>query len=81
MDFISYIWGEDKKNNYLEALKRNAMKHFGDKTVEEFLSGLVHKKIIGVVCKQKGIASGMTVNEAVYSARYNEGKRFWLVEI
>lgn len=64
LDFISYIWGEDKKSNHLEALKRNAMKYFGHKTVEEFLSGLVHKKIVGVVCKQKGIASGMTVNEA-----------------
>lgn len=34
------------------------------KTVEEFLSGLVHKKIASVICRKKGISVGMTVGQA-----------------
>ena len=33
------------------------------KTVEEFLSGLVHKKIAAVICRLNGISSGMTVGQ------------------
>ena len=34
------------------------------KTAEEFLSGMVHKKIAAVVCRQNGIAQGVTVGQA-----------------
>ncbi|MDE7478870.1 MAG: NAD(P)/FAD-dependent oxidoreductase, partial [Lachnospiraceae bacterium] len=40
-----------------------SIEDFSYKTVEEFLSGMVHKKIAAVVCKQNGIASGATVGQ------------------
>lgn len=64
MNFISYIFGENGEDNNCKALKKSAMEQFSHKTVEAFLSGLVHKKIAGVVCKQNGIASGITVHQA-----------------
>lgn len=64
IDFISYTFGENEKDDNCKALEKNAMEHFSHKTVEAFLSGLVHKKIAGVVCKQNGVTSGMTVHQA-----------------
>jgi flavoprotein, HI0933 family len=74
LDFISYIFDKnnlcenkkdrDKIDCVCKNLTNNAIKHFFHKTVEEYLSGLVHKKIATVVCKQNGIASCMTVNQA-----------------
>lgn len=34
------------------------------KTAEEFLSGMVHKKVAAVVCRQNGVAQGATVGQA-----------------
>jgi len=64
IDFISYIFENDEADNICKTLKNSAVEHFSDKTIEAFLSGLVHKKIAAVVCRQNGIASGMTVNAA-----------------
>lgn len=36
---------------------------FSHKTAEEFLAGMVHKKIAAVVCKQNGITPGTTVGQ------------------
>lgn len=55
LDFISYFFGAGGVEN---------TKSFSNKTVEEYLSGLVHKKIAAVVCRQNGIASGVTVGQA-----------------
>lgn len=33
------------------------------KTVEEFLSGLVHKKVAAAVCRQKAVSAGVTVGQ------------------
>lgn len=75
LDFISFIWRADTLNtNTLNADAMNTdifwadglghAKCFLDKTVEEYLSGLVHKKIAAVVCKRNGIAPGETVGQA-----------------
>jgi len=37
---------------------------FSYKTAEEFLSGMVHKKVAAVVCRQNGIASGVTIGQS-----------------
>lgn len=63
IDFISYIFDDDT-DNICNVLKNSAKEYFSYKTVEEFLSGVVHKKIAGVVCKQNGIGLGMTVRQA-----------------
>lgn len=34
------------------------------KTVEAFLSGFVHKKLSALICRQEGVASGVTVGQA-----------------
>ena len=59
MDFISYIW-----NAGLVRTELMCTECFLDKTVEEYLSGMVHKKIAAVVCKRNGIAPGGTVGQA-----------------
>ncbi len=61
LDFISYIFGTSGVENHVVS---NDMKRCRDKTVEEFVSGLVHKKIASVVCKQNAIASDVTVGQA-----------------
>lgn len=61
INFISYI-AEDSSGIFDEVID-NHMKKFSYKTVEEFLAGMVHKKVAAVVCKQNGIASGMTVGQ------------------
>ncbi|MDE7323614.1 MAG: aminoacetone oxidase family FAD-binding enzyme [Lachnospiraceae bacterium] len=37
--------------------------HFYYKPVQEFLSGLVHKKVAALICKKKGIPVGVTVGQ------------------
>lgn len=60
IDFIPYI-GEEGRG-FSDDIDSD-IRQFSYKTVEEFLSGLVHKKVAAVVCKQNGIASGMRVGQ------------------
>lgn len=61
INFISYI--EDADSGIFDrSIMRNVVE-FSDKTAEELLSGLVHKKVAAVVCKRNGIASGTTVGQ------------------
>lgn len=55
IDFIPYIEAADIKRSVSE---------FAHKTAEEFLSGMVHKKVASVVCKQNRITPGETVGQA-----------------
>lgn len=65
LDFISYIFDSNAlDSNKIDSKKMENMNFFPDKTVEECLSGLVHKKIAAVVCKQNGIAAGVTIRQA-----------------
>ncbi len=41
-----------------------SIERFPHKTAEEFLSGLVHKKVAAVVCRQNRIAPGETAAQA-----------------
>lgn len=59
INFIPYIERTD-----FEGSIRHHVREFAHKTVEEYLSGLVHKKIAGVVCKQNRITTGETVGQA-----------------
>ncbi len=58
IDFIFYIEENDNQ------IFGKSIETFSYKTVEELLSGLVHKKIAAVVCRQNGIGSGATVGQA-----------------
>lgn len=58
IDFIPYIKEAESE------LCAETIETFSDKTVEAFLSGLVHKKIAAVVCKLQGIGANMTVGQA-----------------
>ena len=65
LDFISYIFGSNALDSRkIDSKIEENMNFFPDKTVEEYLSGLVHKKIAAVVCKQNGIAAGVTIRQA-----------------
>lgn len=65
LDFISYIFGLNTLDSRkIDSKIEENMNFFPDKTVEEYLSGLVHKKIAAVVCKQNGIAAGVTIRQA-----------------
>ena len=55
MDFISYIFGENGEGNNCKALKKSAMEQFSHKTVEAFLSGLVHKKLLELSASKMGL--------------------------
>lgn len=59
INFIPYI--EKADNQIFEKSMDENIQDFSHKTVEEFLSGLVHKKVASVVCRQNGVASGATV--------------------
>lgn len=61
INFISYI--AQVNSGVFDETIDNHMKTFSYKTVEEFLSGLVHKKVAAVVCRRNGIASGKTVGQ------------------
>lgn len=61
INFIPYI-GESGHVIFDKSMD-NIIKDFSHKTVEEFLSGLVHKKVAVVVCKQNGIPSGTIVGQ------------------
>ncbi|MDE7417660.1 MAG: aminoacetone oxidase family FAD-binding enzyme [Lachnospiraceae bacterium] len=61
INFISYI--EEADHVILDKSMDDNIKDFSYKTVEEFLSGLVHKKVAAVICRQNGIASGATVGQ------------------
>lgn len=58
IDFVSYLSQQDKELLFYD------MERFQYKAAEEFLAGLVHKKLAALVCKRNGICSGMTVKEA-----------------
>ncbi len=62
INFIPYI--EETDNGIFDSNIDHNVREFSDKTAEEFLSGLVHKKIAAVVCKRNKIASGATVGQA-----------------
>ncbi len=65
LDFISYIFASNAlDSSKIDSKKMENMNFFPDKTVEECLSGLVHKKIAAVVCKQNGIAAGAVIRQA-----------------
>ncbi|MDE5699076.1 MAG: aminoacetone oxidase family FAD-binding enzyme [Lachnospiraceae bacterium] len=59
IDFLPYI--ENAENQIFDKSMDRNIRDFAHKTVEEFLSGLVHKKVAAVVCRQNGVASGATV--------------------
>ena len=64
INFLPYIDNTEieKAENRIFAQDMDAnIQKFSYKTVEEFLSGLVHKKVAAVVCRQNGIASGETL--------------------
>ena len=61
IDFIPYI--EKNDSMIFDKSIDRILKDFSNKTVEEFLSGLVHKKVAAVVCRQNGIASGAAVGQ------------------
>lgn len=65
INFLSYM-----EKSIMEKSISNAL-DFSYKTVEEFLSGMVHKKIAAVVCKQNGIVSDMTVGQAGFDKVYD----------
>ena len=56
IDFIPYI--------NIGKTDEKSIERFPHKTAEEFLSGLVHKKVAAVVCRQNRIAPGETVAQA-----------------
>lgn len=62
INFIPYV-GENG-SSILDKNIEGSIMEFSYKTAEEFLSGLVHKKVAAVVCKQNKIASGVTVGQA-----------------
>lgn len=62
IDFIPYIEANDS-GVFGRGIERS-VSEFAHKTAEEFLSGLVHKKIAAVVCKQNRIVHGETVGQA-----------------
>ena len=61
INFIPYIESIDSLI-FNKSMDDN-IKDFSHKTAEEFLSGLVHKKVAAVVCRQNGIPSGATVGQ------------------
>ena len=56
IDFIPYI--------DIGKTDEKSIERFPHKTAEEFLSGLVHKKVAAVVCRQNRIAPGETAAQA-----------------
>lgn len=58
IDFIPYI------KETVDTVYGRGMKAFAHKTVEEFLAGMVHKKVAAAVCKLNGIAPGATVGQS-----------------
>lgn len=62
IDFIPYIKTAD--SGVFGGSMERSVSEFAHKTVEELLSGLVHKKVASVVCKQNKIAHGETVGQA-----------------
>lgn len=50
--------------SYIENLADVHTAQFQDKTVEEFLSGLVHKKVAALICRRNGIPAVMLVGKA-----------------
>ena len=49
---------------YITHLAEVNTTHFHDMPVEEFLSGLVHKKVAALVCRRKKIPAGTTIAQA-----------------
>lgn len=59
IDFLTYVENQEL------FLKQNVDdERYGYKTVEGFLSGMVHKKIASMICKKNKTGAGMTVSEA-----------------
>lgn len=59
IDFLTYV--EDKEL----FLRQNVDEgRYGYKTIEELLSGMVHKKLASMICKKNKIGSGMKVSAA-----------------
>lgn len=59
--FIPYIGEADRE--IFDRDIEHSIRELTDKTAEEFLAGMVHKKVAAVVCKQNGIAPGATVGQ------------------
>ena len=75
IDFVPYLSQQDKELLFC------TMERFQYKAAEEFLAGLVHKKLAALVCKRNGICSGMTVKEAGVKkirACMKELESFWV---
>lgn len=75
IDFIPYLAQQDKE------LLFHGIERFPDKAAEEFLAGIVHKKLAALVCKRNGICSGVTVREAGVKkllACVRELEAFWV---
>lgn len=58
INFIPYIAEPAKE------IEMMPIEYYGHKTVEEFLAGLVHKKLAAMICRQHGIACATTVEQA-----------------
>ncbi len=56
IDFLTYM--SEKEVKKLLSKKQD----FGYKTIEEFLSGLVHKKVAALICKQHGLKTSTTLS-------------------
>ena len=61
INFIPYI--EEAGHMVFDQSMDDNIRDFSHKTAEEFLSGLVHKKVAAVVCRRNGIASGEAVGQ------------------
>lgn len=61
INFLTYV---DKQDRELFAKKHADTQSYGYKTVEELLSGMVHKKIAAMICRKNKITTGTTVSEA-----------------
>lgn len=57
INFLSYLVQPEKE------ITAQMIKPYAHKTVEEFLSGLVHKKLSALICRQNGISSQITVGK------------------
>lgn len=44
--------------------KTMPVERYSHKTMEEFLAGMVHKKLASMICRKRGISAGMTVEQA-----------------
>lgn len=58
IDLVPYL------SDVEQAVRGMDLERHRDKTVEELLAGMVHKKLASLICRQQDIASGMTVGQA-----------------